>query len=179
MSNMRWFSPLIHLLLLFLQLPICKSSSIPDLFSSWCQQYEKKYTSDQEKQYRLQVFEQNYEYVTRHNAVANASYTLALNAFADLTTHEFKAKYLGLSLSSSDSVIRLNSRYRVDGDNLLKESEIPSSLDWRSKGAVTGVKDQGSCGMFNALFVVASTIYCQFTLVILGRYGSLFHTHRG
>ncbi|XP_073023120.1 cysteine proteinase COT44-like [Primulina eburnea] len=146
LSNMRLFLPLIHLLLLIFLLPICKSSSIPDLFSSWCQQYGKNYTSDQEKQYRLQVFEQNYEYVTRHNEMANASYTLALNAFADLTKHEFKAKYLGLSLSASDSVIRLNSMSRVDGDTLLKESDIPSSLDWRSKGAVTGVKDQGSCG---------------------------------
>lgn len=92
------------------------------------------------------MFEQNYEFVFQHNTRANISYTLALNAFADLTNHEFRAKYLGLSASPSDLLIRLNSA--VEGpDDLVKESEVPSSVDWRKQGAVTAVKDQGSCGM--------------------------------
>ncbi|KAK4434558.1 putative cysteine protease RD21B [Sesamum alatum] len=144
---MRWLSPFLHLILLFFQLPTCKSSSISDLFDSWCKEYGKTYTSDQERQHRLKVFEQNYEYVTQHNAKANSSYSLALNALADLTNHEFKAKYLGLSLSANDLAIRLNSeQVGVDGPDLVKESDLPSSVDWRKKGAVTEVKDQGSCG---------------------------------
>lgn len=94
------------------------------------------------------MFAQNYEFVVQHNARQNLSYTLSLNAFADLTNHEFKAKYLGLSPSSSDLLIRLNSGSgAIEGPDLVKESEIPSSVDWRKQGAVTGVKDQGSCGM--------------------------------
>ncbi|KAK4481416.1 hypothetical protein RD792_012306 [Penstemon davidsonii] len=143
---MSWLWSFMHLLLLFLlllQVPTCKSSSISNLFDNWCKEYGKTYTSEQEKQQRLKVFEENYEYVTQHNRMANSSYTLSLNAFADITNNEFKAKYLGLSLSKSDPAIRLNS---IEGQNLVKESDVPSSLDWRKKGAVTGVKDQGSCG---------------------------------
>lgn len=145
---MRWLLPFMHLLLLFFQLPTCKSSSISHLFDSWCKEYGKTYASEQEKQQRFKVFEQNYEYVTLHNARPNSSYTLSLNAFADLTNHEFKAKYLGLSLSASNLAIRLNSeQVGIEGPDLVKESDLPSSVDWRKQGAVTEVKDQGSCGM--------------------------------
>ncbi|PIN21688.1 Cysteine proteinase Cathepsin L [Handroanthus impetiginosus] len=144
---MNWLWPFLHLILLFSQLPTYKSSSVSDLFDSWCKEYGKTYASEQEKAHRLKVFEENYEFVTRHNTRGNSSYTLGLNAFADLTNQEFKARYLGLSPSADDLVIRLNSRsVENEGPNLMKESDIPSSLDWRKKGAVTGVKDQGSCG---------------------------------
>lgn len=140
---MNWLWYCLNLILLFSQAPKCRSSSISDLFDTWCKDYDKTYASEQEKEHRFKVFQQNYEFVTHHNSRANASYTLSLNAFADLTNHEFKSKYLGLSPSANDSLIRLNTR-SVD---FVSESDIPSSIDWRKKGAVTGVKDQGSCGM--------------------------------
>ncbi|KAL0366078.1 UNVERIFIED_CONTAM: putative cysteine protease RD21C [Sesamum radiatum] len=100
-----------------------------------------RHTLPSKKQQRFKVFEQNYEYVTRHNARPNSSYTLSLNAFADLTNHEFKAKYMGLSLSASDLAIRLNSeKVGVERPDLVKESDLPSSVDWRKQGAVTELK---------------------------------------
>ncbi|KAG8389914.1 hypothetical protein BUALT_Bualt01G0028500 [Buddleja alternifolia] len=143
---MSWIWIFLHLILLIFQLPTSKSSSISDLFDIWCREYGKSYTY-QEKEHRLKVFEKNYEYVIQHNANANSSYTLSLNAFADLSNQEFKAKYLGLSTSANDLLIRLNSdSVEIEGQNLVEESEIPTSVDWRKEGAVTGVKDQGSCG---------------------------------
>ncbi|KAL6504715.1 hypothetical protein OROHE_023473 [Orobanche hederae] len=144
---MIWLLHLGQFMLLFFHVPACESSSISDLFDSWCREYGKTYSSEQERQHRLSVFGENYEFVTQHNTRADYSYTLSLNAFADLTNHEFKAKYLGLSPSESDLVIRLNTGpCETEGPDLLKGSDIPSSLDWRRRGAVTGVKDQGSCG---------------------------------
>ncbi|KAL3505341.1 hypothetical protein ACH5RR_035182 [Cinchona calisaya] len=135
---------------LLFHLPIiCKSSSsTADLFENWCKQHGKTYTSEQEKQYRFEVFEDNYDYVVRHNSMANFTYTLSLNAFADLTHHEFKAAYLGLS-ASANNLIRLNRGSSSVGGisgNGKKNNDLPSSLDWRKKRAVTKVKDQGSCG---------------------------------
>ncbi|CAI9116828.1 OLC1v1018092C1 [Oldenlandia corymbosa var. corymbosa] len=139
--------PLLMLVLLFSLPIICQSSSLTitaDLFEDWCKQYGKTYSSEQEKQFRFKVFEDNYDYVTKHNSMPNSTYTLSLNAFADLTHQEFRAAYLGLSVSANDSIIRLNNRESTsDG---LHDGDIPSSIDWRKKGAVTKVKDQGNCG---------------------------------
>lgn len=89
------------------------------------------------------MFEDNLGFVTHHNSLGNSTYTLDLNAFADLTHHEFKSSKLGLSLSAND-LIRLKRPDPVSDP--VGDVNVPSSVDWRKEGAVTNVKDQGSCG---------------------------------
>ncbi|XP_007017656.2 PREDICTED: zingipain-2 [Theobroma cacao] len=125
--------------LLFFDPSFASPSHISHLFETWCDQHGKRYSSEEEKSYRLKVFEENYAFVTQHNGVGNSSYSLALNAFADLTHHEFKASRLGLSAAAIDG-----SRPNLQLPGLVRD--IPASMDWRTKGAVTKVKDQGSCG---------------------------------
>ncbi|KAM7521169.1 hypothetical protein LguiB_020131 [Lonicera macranthoides] len=136
---------LLSILTLFSHIALSSTSSFTsDLFENWCQQHGKIYSSHQEKLYRLKVFEENYEYITRHNNMPNSSYILSFNAFADLTHQEFRASRLGLSASGVD-LIKKNGGSSVQ-EGLRSVGEIPSSLDWREKGAVTHVKNQGSCG---------------------------------
>lgn len=125
--------------LLFFDLSFASPSHVSDLFESWCDQHGKKYSSEEEKSYRLKVFEDNYAFVTQHNDMANSSYILALNAFADLTHREFKASRFGLSAAAINF-----SRPNLQEPGLVRD--VPASLDWRKKGTVTQVKDQGSCG---------------------------------
>lgn len=117
-------------------------SSSQQLFETWCKQYGKSYSSDEEKLYRFSVFEDNLVYITQHNNMGNSSYTISLNAFADLTHHEFKTSRLGLSPAIFRSKM---------GSKMLLNGDIPSSVDWRKQGAVTNVKDQGSCGVYTLI----------------------------
>ncbi|KDP38570.1 hypothetical protein JCGZ_04495 [Jatropha curcas] len=129
-------------LLSYLFLFSSSSSEIAHLFETWCQQHGKTYASQEEKLFRLKVFQDNYDFVTEHNSQGNSSYTLSLNAFADLTHHEFKASRLGLSSAASAS-LNVDRSNRQIPDFV---ADVPASVDWRKNGAVTQVKDQGNCG---------------------------------
>ena len=124
--------------LLLSLLSLSSSADISQLFETWCKEHGKTYTSQEEKSYRFKIFEDNCDFVKKHNK-GNNSYTLSINAFADLTHQEFKSSRLGLSAAPLNLDQRNLEVTGVFGD-------IPASIDWRKKGAVTNVKDQGSCG---------------------------------
>lgn len=129
------------LFLLFLSSSSASPPSIAELFDSWCRHHAKSYSSEHERLHRLRVFQDNSRFVARHNAAGNSSYSLALNAFADLTPDEFRSSYLGLAGNSD-----LERRRVREGQDGAVMGEVPASVDWRKEGAVTKVKDQGSCG---------------------------------
>jgi len=106
-------------------------------FTQWMVQNQKTYASE-EFFYRYSVFKTNMDFVDAHNA-GNHSWTVELNKFADLTIGEYKTIYLGYKPELRRSAIKLSEVPAPDA--------YPSgSLDWTTKGVVTGVKDQGQCG---------------------------------
>lgn len=109
-------------------------------FTEWMVKYEKSYAPE-EFFYRYEVFKSNMDFVEAHNA-GNYSYTVELNAFADLTVGEYKLIYLGYKPELRREKRTVPALYELD-----QPSTYPSgSLDWTQKGAVTGVKNQGQCG---------------------------------
>jgi len=111
-----------------------------DAFINWMVQYERSYAPE-EFFYKYGVFKTNFDFVVAHNA-ANHSWEVELNKFADLTSAEFKIMYNGYKPE-----LRRGERSEVKTLADLRIGAYPSgSLDWVSKGAVTGVKDQGQCG---------------------------------
>jgi cathepsin L len=107
-------------------------------FTEWMVKYEKSYAPE-ELFYRFEVYKSTLDWVTNYNAQANRTAEMETNQFADLTPAEFKLVYLGLKpeLARGKKISTL-----VD----LGEPTYPGTLDWRSKGAVTPVKNQGQCG---------------------------------
>jgi len=54
----------------------------------------------------------------------------------DLTTEEFKAHHLGY----------LGVERPANKNMFYSYGDAPESVDWRTKGAVSDIKNQGSCG---------------------------------
>lgn len=101
----------------------------------------KIYETIEEKLLRFEVFKDNLKHIDdRNKAVSN--YWLGLNEFADLSHQEFKDRYLGLKVDLSQ---RKSSK---EEDFIYRDVDFPKSVDWRKKGAVTAVKNQGQCGKY-------------------------------
>ncbi|KAM3391132.1 hypothetical protein ACQJBY_012660 [Aegilops geniculata] len=112
-----------------------------------------------ERERRFRAFWDNLNFVDAHNARAAAGeegFRLGMNRFADLTNDEFRAAYLGVKGAAERNRAGrvVGERYRHDG-----AEELPEAVDWREKGAVAPVKDQGQCGScwaFSAVSTVES-----------------------
>ncbi|KAJ6759996.1 PAPAYA PROTEINASE 4 [Salix purpurea] len=108
----------------------------------------KAYNSLDEKLHRFEVFKDNLKHIDQRNKEIT-TYWLGLNEFADLSHGEFQSKYLGLYPEFPGKKSSQDFSYRDFVD-------LPKSVDWRKKGAVTPVKNQGSCGSCWAFSTVAA-----------------------
>jgi type II secretory pathway pseudopilin PulG len=85
---------------------------------------------------RFNTFKSWVDFVANHNA-ANNTWEAGINEFSDMTSEQFRAMYLsGLNVAGLPNI------QQVEVDI----SDLPNDVDWRSKGAVNPVKNQGSCG---------------------------------
>jgi KDEL-tailed cysteine endopeptidase len=130
-------------ILLIALLVIASSASSVDSFSSmweaWKVQHKKVYRAAEEAT-RFGIFVENFHKINRLNA-ESTDVKFAINKFADLTAYEFKTQQAscGFVENNKKFVEERTAPVRVVGD-------LPDSVDWRNKGAVTPVKDQGQCG---------------------------------
>ncbi|KAL9238070.1 hypothetical protein vseg_012546 [Gypsophila vaccaria] len=120
------------------------------LFEAWTERHGKMYHSIEEKLHRFEVFRDNLEHIDETNKKVS-NYWLGLNEFADMTHEEFKQKYLGLKSGPQRSGKASEFSYRD-----VQVEALPKSVDWRTKGAVTPIKNQGSCGSCWAFSTVAA-----------------------
>lgn len=107
------------------------------LFSKFVKQHGKEYETE-EFFSRYNIFRKNWENIRAHN-MADRSWTQAMNHFGDMTDEEFRAHKTGF-MGKRNSYLRSQNEHKVD------PTPDADSLDWRTKGAVTDVKNQGQCG---------------------------------
>ncbi|ESN92793.1 hypothetical protein HELRODRAFT_185160 [Helobdella robusta] len=104
--------------------------------------HNKVYANEEEEDLRKRIFGMNHRFIIDHNQLhekGERSFTVGINQFADMTVHEFKETMNGLKINSE----------RVRGSTYLSPNinmTLPTEIDWRKKGLVTQVKNQGHCG---------------------------------
>jgi C1A family cysteine protease len=116
--------------------------------------YEKTYTTPEEFQLRFNNFRNNLiDFAAMDNFTGEHS---AVNKFSDMTFKEFKATYLNLKAPADQYCV----------GSFADVAGAPDSFDWRTKGMVSPVKNQGSCGSCWAFSIVG---YLEAQALIQGK----------
>ncbi|RDX80579.1 Senescence-specific cysteine protease SAG39, partial [Mucuna pruriens] len=123
-------------------------------YEQWMAQHGKVYKDTYEKDLRYQIFKQNVDRIDAFNNATNKSYKLGVNQFADLTHEEFGAMN---KIMGDTSKISKPSSFKYE-----QVTQVPATVDWRQRGAVTPIKKQGShcasCWAFCAVAAIEGII---------------------
>ncbi|KAM7054670.1 cathepsin S-like isoform 1-T1 [Molossus nigricans] len=107
----------------------------------WKKTYGKEYKDKNEEEARRLIWEKNLKFVMLHNlehSMGMHSYDLGMNHLADMTSEEVMSLMSSLRVPSQ---WQRNVTYKSNPNQ-----KLPDSVDWRDKGCVTSVKNQGCCG---------------------------------
>jgi KDEL-tailed cysteine endopeptidase len=134
----------------FLGVNVCDNASpitsaVEQTFIEHLAGHGLSYGTSEEYQFRLNLFAQKDAEIKEINANPENTFTVGHNFFSTMTKDEAK-KMLGYNgPQESDAEV-----------TVLPTDNLQASVDWRSKGAVNPVKNQGQCGSCWAFSATAS-----------------------
>jgi cathepsin L len=125
-----------------------QDSLFEDTWLEFKAKHGKSYDDAAEELKRKQIFSDNLKHIKLHNYLHSKglkSYTLGVNKFADLDHSEFSGTMNGC-FKFNGNITQRNNEHSVTYLSPNVPLTLPKSVDWRDKGYVTPIKDQGHCG---------------------------------
>jgi C1A family cysteine protease len=125
-----------------------RDSTVIERFKNWVEQHRIEARDDHHLAHMFDNWLSNDKFIEETNG-KNLTYTLGHNAYSGMNSDEF-AEFMGFR-ANQDSLAKGNGNLRgavptVQQDEVLDLSALPTSVDWRTKGVVNSVRDQGQCG---------------------------------
>jgi len=132
-------------------------------FEKYKAEFHKQYSSDDEHSLRQNVFESRLAQIKLHNQDSTKTWKSGVNQFTDRTEQELKQllgyrKDIAYMTKETQAFKRYTTPFKIQD-----EAPIPKHVDWREKGVVSAVKDQGQCGSCWT-FATAETIESHYTI---------------
>jgi len=115
-----------------------KKANLQALWGNYKIAHAKNYATQAEHDMRYEIFQANHKFISEFPSQTRG-FTVAHNEYSDLTSQEFRARFNGLNITKQVNL-------RSPRLTLKTKASIPTTWDWRTKGAVTPVKNQGQCG---------------------------------
>jgi len=115
-------------------------------FAKYVKEFGKTYSSNEEYVKRQAIFEARLEKIKKHNEDTTKTWKEGVNHLTDRTEKEFSVLLggkKGLLYASSAKRQAANEEYEKKN---IQMKPLPTDIDWRTKGVITAVKDQGNCG---------------------------------
>jgi len=137
------FLALFVVALALIQLASSFAPSLETEFDLFVAKYSKEYKTAEEYQRRFLIFKEN---VARASALdrKDPHARFGVTQFMDMSPEEFRRQYLmpGLGNRVKEAVLAANPTIYSPGS----PQQYPASYDWRDKGMITPVYNQGQCG---------------------------------
>ena len=138
-------------------------SSVIEKFRNWVDTHRIQPNDDHHLAHMFDNWLSNDKYIEETNA-KNLSYTVGHNAFSGMNSEEF-AEFMGFRanqefMAKGSGYLRGN--VKTDQQEKIMDLEnLPTSVDWRSKGVVSDIRNQlqcGSCYSYSAVSTLESAV---------------------
>jgi len=115
-------------------------------FANWKQEFNKQYDDVESEAAAFITFLENWKMINDHNIADDASFTMGMNQFADMSGDDFLMYIHGHTGSCMN---HRTVQERVAMTEVVPDVEAPEAIDWTDvdgESYVSAVKNQGHCG---------------------------------
>lgn len=134
-----------------------ESADVHEKFQKHIVAMNINYDSKEEYHKRLEIFAKTDAIIEAHNA-KDSKYMMGHNFMSTMTEDE-KKKWRGNHAFWAD----MKHHKDVEATEMMaSDSSLPTEVDWRAKGAVNPVKNQGQCGScysFGSTAVIEASVF--------------------